>query len=216
MWELKAVGQFVDCVLSVWNCECGQLVITGEMGASQMSPKPRDTDKNKPCLVSCVVSAQWRSRNVPVLTDSVQSQLSSPCNLTWIVWLWDVLKINNKMWQELDTFTNTEEKLFWLKPQNHIYYLLALQHCTRWEHISFCCVNHACMFSMFWKFMGESFFEYTAKKCQNIKLFTMRYRENSSARVLKCERVGTWPCLALNHWKSLTSRFQSVKLCSNN
>lgn len=144
MWELKAVGQFVDCVLSVWICECGQLVITGEMGASQMSPKPRDTDKNKPCLVSCVVSAQWRSRNVPVLTDSVQSQLSSPCNLTWIVWLWDVLKINNKMWQELDTFTNTEEKLFWLKPQNHIYYLLALQHCTRWEHISFCCVNHAC------------------------------------------------------------------------
>lgn len=212
MWELKAVGQFVDCVLSVWICECGQLVITGEMGASQMSPKPRDTDKNKPCLVS----TQWRSRNVPVLTDSVQSQLSSPCNLTWIVWLWDVLKINNKMWQELDTFTNTEEKLFWLKPQNHIYYLLALQHCTRWEHISFCCVNHACMFSMFWKFMGESFFEYTAKKCQNIKLFTMRYRENSSARVLKCERVGTWPCLALNHWKSLTSRFQSVKLCSNN
>lgn len=174
------------------------------------------TQGHKPCLVSCVVSAQWRSRNVPVLTDSVQSQLSSPCNLTWIVWLWDVLKINNKMWQELDTFTNTEEKLFWLKPQNHIYYLLALQHCTRWEHISFCCVNHACMFSMFWKFMGESFFEYTAKKCQNIKLFTMRYRENSSARVLKCERVGTWPCLALNHWKSLTSRFQSVKLCSNN
>lgn len=169
MWELKAVGQFVDCVLSVWNCECGQLVITGEMGASQMLPKPRDTDKNK-LVLSLVLSRLSGGLGMSLYSPTVYNpppQLSSPCNLTWIVWLWDVLKINNKMWQELDTFTNTEEKLFWLKPQNHIYYLLALQHCTRWEHISFCCVNHACMFSMFWKFMGESFFEYTAKKCQN-------------------------------------------------
>lgn len=61
-WKLS------DSVLTVWICECGQLVITGEMGASQMSSKPRDTDKNKPCLVTCVVSARWRSWNVPVLT----------------------------------------------------------------------------------------------------------------------------------------------------
>lgn len=166
MWELKAVGQFVDCVLSVWNCECGQLVITGEMGASQMSPKPRDTDKNK-LVLSRLSGGLGMSLYSPTVYNP-PPQLSSPCNLTWIVWLWDVLKINNKMWQELDTFTNTEEKLFWLKPQNHIDYLLALQHCTRWEHISFCCVNHACMFLMFWKFMGESFLDTQQKNVKTL------------------------------------------------
>lgn len=123
MWELKAVGQFVDCVLSVWNCECGQLVITGEMGASQMSPKPRDTN----LVLSLVLSRLSGGLGMSLYSPTVYNpppQLSSPCNLTWIVWLWDVLKINNKMWQELDTFTNTEEKLFWLKPQNHIIILL--------------------------------------------------------------------------------------------
>lgn len=215
-WKLS------DSLLTVC-CRCGfvsvdSLLSRGRWEQVRCRPNPGTPIKIN-LVLSLVLSPLSGGLGMSLYSPTVYNphpQLSSPCNLTWIVWLWDVLKINNKMWQELDTFTNTEEKLFWLKPQNHIYYLLPLQHCTRWEHISFCCVNHACMFSMFWKFMGESFFEYTAKKCQNIKLFTMRYRENSSARVLKCERVGTWPCLALNHWKSLTSRFQSVKLCSNN
>lgn len=39
---------------------------------------------------------------------------------------------------------------------------------TRWEHIFFCCVNHVCVFSMFWKFMGESFSGYTAKNVKTL------------------------------------------------
>lgn len=124
-WKLS------DSVLTVWICECGQLVITGEMGASQMSSKPRDTDKNKPCLVACVVSlvlsrlggGLGTSLYSPKSTSSTKQysptlyypppQPSSPCNLAQIIWYIDVLKIKNKKWQELDTFTNTEENCFY-------------------------------------------------------------------------------------------------------
>lgn len=166
MWELKAAGQFVDWVC----CRCGIVSVDSLLSRGRWEQVRCLPNPGTPIKINLVLSRLSGGLGMSLYSPTVYNpppQLSSPCNLTWIVWLWDVLKINNKMWQELDTFTNTEEKLFWLKPQNHIDYLLALQHCTRWEHISFC-VNHACMFLMFWKFMGESFLDTQQKNVKTL------------------------------------------------
>lgn len=163
-WKLPGSLLTVCCLRGIVSVD--SLLSRGRWEQVRCRPNP-----GTPIKINLVLSRLSGGLGMSLYSPTVYNpppQLSSPCNLTWIIWFRDVLKINNKMWQELDTFRNTEEKLFWLKPQNHIDYLLALQHCTRWEHISFCCVNHACMFLMFWKFMGESFLDTQQKNVKTL------------------------------------------------
>lgn len=114
-WKLS------DSLLTVC-CRCGfvsvdSLLSRGRWEQVRCRPNPGTPIKIN-LVLSLVLSRLSGGLGMSLYSPTVYNppQLNSPCNLTWIVWLWDVLKINNKMWQELDTFTNTEEKLFWLKP----------------------------------------------------------------------------------------------------
>lgn len=95
-WKLS------DSLLTVC-CRCGfvsvdSLLSRGRWEQVRCRPNPGTPIKIN-LVLSLVLSRLSGGLGMSLYSPTVYNpppQLSSPCNLTWIVWLWDVLKINNK------------------------------------------------------------------------------------------------------------------------
>lgn len=119
-WKLS------DSLLTVC-CRCGivsvdSLLSRGRWEQVRCRPNPGTPIKIN-LVLSLVLSRLSGGLGMSLYSPTVYNpppQLSSPCNLTWIVWLWDILKINNKMWQELDTKKNCFD---WNHKTTYITYL---------------------------------------------------------------------------------------------
>lgn len=123
-WKLS------DSLLTVC-CRCGfvsvdSLLSLGRWEQVRCRPNPGTPIKIN-LVLSLVLSRLSGGLGMSLYSPTVYNpppQLSSPCNLTWIVWLWDVLKINNKCGKNLILSQTQKKNCFdWNHKTTYITYL---------------------------------------------------------------------------------------------